>query len=335
MKTSSFLRLALLFCLFVAGCTDHNIPEPDQFHMEDFTGNLITPFALAKGANGVLWVTEVGTGHDDGQVSGITPDGKAHKFITGFKSVISPQEGLPDGLTHLTYKDGFLYIIQGHGGILYKVDVSKWKPGDVPIDAQTLTGQDIGSFVLAYNFKKDTGETHLYNLTWGPDGDLFFTDAAANAIIRRKWNGDLSVFAELAPVPNPAFPTLGPPVTDFVPTGIVFDGTKFLVSGLTGFPFNEGQSTLMAIDQAGMVSVHKPGFTLLVDVLLTPGNKPLVLQFAKFGAMGFEPNTGKVLSEAGTVILDGIMMPTDMERTDDHTYYLVSMALGKIIKLTF
>ncbi|GLU51476.1 ScyD/ScyE family protein [Dyadobacter frigoris] len=335
MKTTFLSKLALVPLLLAWGCTDHNIfEEPKQFKSEDLAGQLLTPFAITKGANDYFWITEIGTGKDDGRVSLITPDGKVYPVIVGFKSSISEEEGLPDGLTHLTYKDGILYIIHGGEGFLYKANVSAFKPGDKPMQASSLPSENISQFVLKYDFLVDTQESHLYNLTWGPDGDLFFTDAAANAIIRRKSNGDLSIFSQFAPFANPG--PVGPPMIDVVPTGIVYDGYKFLVSTLSGFPFIEGKAAIYQIDQAGTPGIYKGGFTTLTDITLTPSGKPVVIQFAKFALPdGFLPNTGKVSDENGLTLLDGLMMPTDIERTGDKTYYVVSMALGKIIKLTY
>lgn len=183
MKTTFLPKSALISLLLIVwGCTDHAIfEEPKQFKSEDLTGQLQSPFAIAKGSNDNFWITEIGTGKDDGRVSVITPDGKVYPVIIGFKSSISEEEGLPDGLTHLTYKDGILYIIHGGEGFLYKANVSGFKPGDKPMEASSIPSENISAFVLKYNFLVDTQESHLYNLTWGPDGDLFFTDAAANA----------------------------------------------------------------------------------------------------------------------------------------------------------
>lgn len=330
MKTSFISKITLLLFVFALSCTDHE-PDPTSLTSTDFAGNLVTPFAITKGANDYLWVTEVGTGKNDGQVSAIAPNGKVYPAVIGFASRISPEENLPDGLTHLSYKDGFLYVIQGFGGLFYKIDVSKWKPGDAPISASSLTSEDIGSFVL-----KTAKETHLYNLAWGLNGDIYFTDAAANVLVKRKANGDLSIFATFDQVDNPKVP-LGPPTTDFVPTGIAFDGSKLLVTSLTGFPFNDKKASIKQVDMMGKVWDYKTGFTTLVDVVLTPSGKPLVLSFAKFlpPPAGFQANTGAVLNENGDVLLGNLMMPTDIERTDDKTYYVVSMALSKIIKLTY
>ena len=101
-------------------------------------------------------------------------------------------------------------------------------------------------------------------MTLGPDGALYFADAGANAIIRRSKTGDLSVLAEIPGVANPT--PVGPPVVQSVPTGIVYDGQKFLISTLLGFPFPSGKAVIYQMDLSGKVSVYQQGFTSLVAV---------------------------------------------------------------------
>lgn len=334
MKTSFLLKISLLFVIFTAGCTDHDFfPDPDSFASEEFASGLMAPIGITQGANGYLWVSEQGDGKGNtGRVSVITPDGKVWPVITGFQSIISPEQ-TPSGLTHLSYKDGKLYILHGVLGKLFIADVSDFKPGISKVkDASELENETINLFVLGSSFKVHKHESNIYNLTWGPNGDLYITDAAANAIIKRQPNKALSIFAELPPYAAQDGPI------DFVPTGIVYDGTKFLVTSLTGFPFISGLSMIQQINKNGDVTLYKSGFTTVVDIVLTPTLKPLMLSFAKFAftpTPGFQPNTGKIVNEDGTVILDGLMMPTDLERTGDKSYVVLSMALGKVFKLSY
>jgi len=331
MKTSILLRIAFLFVLFAAGCTDHAIIEdPIQFKSTEFASGLIAPVGITQGAKDYLWVTEQGTGQgNSGRVSVITPDGKVWPAITGFKSIINEAEQAPSGLTHLTYKDGKLYILHGVLGKLFVADVSNFVPGVSPvIDAATLPNETINLFVLGSHFKVHKHESNIYNLTWGPNGDLYITDAAANAIVRRNPNKALSIFAEILPYPNN-----GDPI-DFVPTGIVYDGNKFLVSSLSGFPFIPGLATIQQIDRTGKVSFFKGGFTTLVDIVLTATNKPLVIQHGNFVNFAFAPKTGKISDENATAVLDGLTIPTDIERTGDKSYVLLTLE-GKVFKLTY
>lgn len=103
-------------------------------------------------------------------------------------------------------------------------------------------------------------------MTPGPDGALYFADAGANAIIRRAKTGELSVLAEIPGIPN--LTPVGPPVTQSVPTGLVYDGQNFLVSTLLGFPFPAGKAMVYQVTTAGKVSVYQSGFNSLTGVKL-------------------------------------------------------------------
>lgn len=320
---------------FLIGCSDHQeIPDPDRFVQTDYVTGLASPVAIAKGPAGTLWVAEMGSGKGaDGKVSVITPDGKTHLVATGFLSVSGPDG--PAGLGHLIVKDQTLFILHGVEGKLYKIDISNFTPGkSAAIDASKIVGEPIGKFVKDFHFKVDLNESNLYNLAFGFDGDLFITDAAANAIIRRKPDGSLSVFHEFLP---DSIPGGTPAIVDFVPTGIAFDGQKLLVTSFTGFPFAEGKSSIQQLDAKGNSTLYADNHTSLVDVCLTANKKPFVLQFAKFSLTttppGFAASSGKILGDAGE-ILDGINMPTDLEMMDRKTFFMTSLADGKIIKLS-
>ena len=335
MKTLPFLRNLFLLAFVVASCTDHDFfQEPTQFKSDEVAGGFAAPLGITHDANNNLWITEQGDGSGKtGKISVITPDGKVYPGIIGFNSVISPEKA-PSGLTHLTYKDGKLYILHGPDGKLFIADVSKFKPGTDPaIDASTLISEPIGAFVLGSKFKIPKNESNLFNMTWGPEGDLYITDAAANAIVHRAADKSLSIFAEFDPYYTPT------DTIDFVPTGIVYDGSKFLVTSLSGGPFIKGLATIKEVSTGGVIKPYGEKFTTLVDIVLTPGNKPLVVSFAEFSLTTTPPNfvpfTGQIQSGDGTTIAGGLMMPTDLERTGDKTYYYVSLALAKVFKLSY
>ena len=130
----------------------------------------------------------------------ITSDGKVPPVITGFDLEILDSE--LDGLNHLLFADGLLYILGSHSR-LYKANVSSFKPGDAPLLAQNLDVEDKAQFILDHKFAEDTDDTHLYNMTLGPNGNLYFADAAANAIIRHTEAGAWSVFTSIPDIKNP------------------------------------------------------------------------------------------------------------------------------------
>ncbi len=323
--------------LTLSSCLDHrDLPtSPNQLQVQPrFATGLVAPIGLTSDAGGRVWVSEIGSGNNDGAVSVISADGTVSRVITGFPSGIF--DNSPAGLTHLTFHNGLLYVLHGASGRLYTADVSGYSPGSPPIPAASLTSYDLGTFVNDYPFAQDTGESNLYNLTVGPDDALYITDAAANAIIRRASDGSLSVFATIPGVANPT--PVGPPFVQAVPTGIVFDGGKFLVTTLLGFPFPTGKARIYQIDLAGNVLPYRDDFTALVDVALDAANQPVVVEYAQFSPTGFAPATGRVVGWANgqnTPLLTAQNFPTAITRSGPKTYYLANLVDGVVQKVTY
>ena len=331
--------LCLLAVFLVTSCQDHQVVSPSAFTTTPFATGLLSPIGVDTDPSGRIWVTEAGTGNNDGRVSLITPDGVVHPVITGFDSEIF--QGEPNGLNHLLFADGWLYILGSHSKF-YQVNVANYKVGDSPISASTLPVEDKKQWILDYKFPAglDTEDTHLYNMVIGPGGDLFFTDAGANAIIRRTKAGVWSVFSILPPVANPVGTVPPIPFSESVPTGIVYDGQKLLVSTLVGFPFAETSSVIYQIDAAGTASVFKSGFTSIVDINLETNLGLLLLQHGVF-AGGFSHNTGKLIQVAGngnSVLIDKLDLPTDLKQTSVNTYYMTVLGpqggTGSLLKIT-
>lgn len=301
---------------------------------ETFATGLVAPLGLESDAKGQLWITEAGTGQtNDGQLSVVTPQGNVYPVVTGFASSVSP-EGAVFGLNHLLLKDNVLYMLHGVEGKLYKLDVSSFQIGDSPLQAKDIPFEDIGAFVKSYNFEEDTDETDLFNLTIGPQGDIFIVDAAANAVIRRKsTTGELSVFATLPPIANPS----GEPAkVEAVPTGIVYDGEKFLVCTFTGFPFPQ-KATIYQVDLQGKTSVYQTGLSTLTDIELGPDQKPLVVEYGTWTGEGFTENSGRIVRSTpgkNTPVLTGLNFPNSIERSGLRTYYIAQTFDGKIQKIT-
>lgn len=361
MTTSSSTFRWLLTLVIVGGCLftvtscqkllqDHQFPNPMTLSAAPgppVAAGLLAPIGLAEDSKGYLWVTEAGSGTvNNGQVSVITPTG-TYTAIAGFTSAVSP-EGSPEGLNHLTYKDGKLYILHGSEDKLYIVDVSSFVPGtSTPIQASSLTGIDLGTTIRSLHPNApDPADSNPYDLTFGPNGDLFIADAGANAIIRRnKDNGALSVYAVFPDVPNPTYAgpsPVGPPTIDPVPTGIVFNGTDFLVTTLVGFPFPTHLSTIYKVSATGAApvtpTVHQDKFSGLTSITLTPSGRPIVTEFG-FSTPARVANGDMDGGNAnGTLYSPGVppyVTAVDiLASSTTDTYYALYYGPGIIIKLT-
>lgn len=335
-KRNSFqVQILVLFyavSLLLTGCGKNN-PEP-KFELTTIASGLKSPMGIEAQGAGNIFVSESGTAHDDAKVVLVKPNGKVYDAIVNLSSIINKNSGETQGAGHLLLDGQFLYVLSGN--YLYKVNVSALKPGDTPIDGSKLPFEDIGSFVLAYPFASHPNDTHPYNLTKGPDGDIYIADAGANAIIHRKAAGVYSVLAEIPGFANPT--PVGPPQVQSVPTGILWDGDNFLVTTLTGFPFIAGKATVYKVTMAGSVSVYQPGFKTLVDIEEGSTYGHMLLQYGSFGPMGFVPNTGALIIANGTdsqVLTGTLNMPVGIKQVNNHTWYITSMGDGTVLKATY
>ncbi|GAB3012143.1 ScyD/ScyE family protein [Spirosoma pulveris] len=318
-------------------CQDHRDLSTITPTATTFATGLVAPIGVETDASGRVFVSEQGTGKNDGRVSEITPDGQVHPLITDLYSFKRPDNEL-DATDHLLIANGILYVLNAKG--LYQLNLATQKTGDPAVSAASLTPEPIQKFVIDQALKNDTGESHLYNMVLGPDGALYFADAAANAIVRRSSAGQYSIVTEVPGIqnPNPAGPPPGPPVIQSVPTGITYDGKQFAISTLLGFPFPAGKALLYRMDLAGNLSVFQQTFNSLVDVENDGNGNYLVLEHAVFGPTGFAPQTGRLLRAKGTsseVLLDKLNLPTDLKILDNHTAYLTSLGDGALLKVTF
>lgn len=316
---------------FIDELKDHHKPR-----VIAFATGLTAPLGIEADAKGQLWVTEAGTGNtNDGQLSLITPQGNVFPVVEGFPSVVSP-EGAVFGLNHLILKDGTLWMLHGVEGKLYKFNISSFKPGDAALQANELEYEDIGTFVKNYAFKDDNNETDIFNLTIGPGGDLFIADAAANAIIRRKAaTGELSVFATIPPIDNP---TGDPAKVQAVPTGIVFDGHKFLVCTFTGYSYPAKRAAIYQVDVNGNTSVYQTGLSTLTDIELGIDQKPVVVEYGTWTGETFAQNSGAIVRSApngNTPLVTGLNFPNSIKRSGFLTYYIAQTYEGKIQKVLF
>ncbi|KUG05842.1 ScyD/ScyE family protein [Solirubrum puertoriconensis] len=338
-----YARISLAFVsvlMLGASCADKHVLDqvapsqsdaivlPDQAAI--LTDQLVKPIGMSVDQKGQVWVTQSGNGQNNGSVVVVRPNGEVQTVFSGFGSQVLPN-GEIGGLGHLLYRDGVLYILDGLNGRLYAADVYNYKKGDAPQPASSVPYIDIKPFVLSQNLS-DPLDSNLYDLTFGPDGHLYIADAGANAIIKVNFaRRALSVFARI--------PNINPQV-QAVPTGIIFDGSKFLVTTLTGFPFSAGAARIYQISTSGVVSVYRTGFTALTSLTQAERGGLLVTEYGQFAFtpptfVGWLPNSGRVANDAGTTVLGGQDRLTDIERVNPQTYYVLSTGAGTIRKLKY
>ena len=330
-----FPAICLLLILLVAvSCQKIKDYLEPEVKIKTIADGFAIPIGVETDQYGRIWVAESGTGKNDGKVSVVTKEGKKYPVYTGFDSY-TIDNGEIEGLGHLLISNGVLYIVGSHSK-LYKANPSSYQTGDAPKDASTLPYENIGAFVLDYDFKYKIYETHAYGIVAGDGGNIYLTDAASNAVLRRAGNGVLSVVKEFVPIANPT--PVGPPQIHQVPTSLYYDGQNLLVTTLTGFPFPPGKATIYKLSTSGALSVYQPGFTTLVDIVEGGKKGKLVMEHGQFGQTGFVPNSGRLVWANGSSmkeLIGGLNRPAGLKQVNDHTWYVTSTGDGTLLKVTY
>ena len=225
-------------------------------------------------------------------------------------------------------------------GSLHLLDVSGENLASIPHspdDGTVLRSLDIAGFAL---FEQGFEVSNLYSLANGPNGDLYIVDSGANSVFHYDISTRaLTVLATFPEVENA--PGVDPPVSDSVPTKIVYaGGNKFYVAELTGYPFTPGKSRLWQLDTFGNLTELLDGFSTVVDIAIAPDRSGLVV--VSIGE--WSDDFGNFLPETGTIqkvlpngkvepILEGLVLPTSIAFAKGGDLYISSVATGQILML--
>ncbi len=325
----------LVLCLFSLNSSGQNVTSI-------FAEGLNRPISVAVDKKGWVWVSEQGTGKNDGRISVITGQDEVYPVITGLPS--DSIQGDISGPNKIYFNpEGDLVIVQGEGDdtlsrSILLIDTSGYTP-----EQDTLQLEDISEIYRLGDFLSSspelTGLTYNpYALAYGANGDLFIADAGANAIIRRnKVSGALSVFAKLPTITNKS--AAGPPQVHAVPTGILYKSGYFYVSTLTGFPFQEKAAKVFKIDTLGNVTILHDSLTTLVDIAFDPDSNLVLTHFSSFSfnpAPGFVPNTGSILYVKGSdidTLETGLNTPTALAFNTSNQLFVSLLRNGEIISI--
>ena len=139
----------------------------------------------------------------------------------------------------------------------------------------------------------------------------------------------------IPPIDNPSG---DPAKVQAVPTGIVFDGKRFLVCTFTGYPYPAKKAAVYQVDLAGNTSVYQTGLSTLTDIELGADKEPVVLEYGKWTGETFAQSSGTIVRSTpfrNTSIVTGLNFPNAIKRTGFITYYIAETYDGKILKVIF
>lgn len=295
---------------------------------------------LTYDSDGNVWVTEAGTGSNDGKVSVITPDKVVHPVVTGLPSFLDTLEGDAPGAWQAYHNDDLLQVVVG-GGIdpnaasLMTFDLSNWSPGDAPFTVANATSiLDIDSYLFANGYT----DSDPYRASWDNSGNIYIVDAGANVVLKKEPGNNLSIIHTFAPFQNIWSPF--PPVIDYVPTSIIRNPAGgFFVCNLTGFPFIPGLSSVVKMDDSGNVTPFADSLSLSVDMELDNSGNLYVLQFGEFDTL-FNPifNSSRItkITPSGnkSVFAAGFGPSAGMALDGNGGVYVTNLFLGQVLHIT-
>lgn len=292
---------------------------------EDVAGDGSGPSALALDRNTLyLLIGEGDTERRNQQgVAMHNPNGVVSPIFSSLLKIeLSGPVDLLSGTFRLTREhqqelaDGETVLIEDGAGGRASVSVLADFPNAIP-DAK-----------VPYRFSNPWG------LALSADGRMaYVTDASFDSLVSVETaSGRQRTLVHFPRSPNPG--SMDGPMLDAVPTSVRADGSRLVVSFLTGFPFPPGQASVAAINPDKQTTeTVLGGLTSVVDVMPRPGvgNQPryLVLEFSQ-NQSAEPPAPGRLLRYDGTtpnVVWDKLTAPVSMA-LDERTGSLFVLELG-------
>jgi hypothetical protein len=175
-----------------------------------------------------------------------------------------------------------------------------------------------------------------FGMTRGSESEgLLIADAAANSVVQIHGFQPPKTLLRFPPVPNTS--GVGPPVSDAVPTSIRhLQGSRFLVTLLTGIPFTPGAASVREVDiQARTESVLISGLTSATDVLPI-GSDLYVLEISTNLSQGLPGRLLRFSSPSANpeVIANGLIGPSGMVHVPgQRAIFIAEIFAGRISRV--
>ncbi len=270
------------------------------------------------------------------------PDGIRTGFELTADNIAALADGLEVSLTNLQGEHVSLLLLADFPDTLPDpvLTVRNSNPFAVTV-AGSLTPEDLTEFgvagsVAGANFFARLNPDTPIGQRLEERTKLYLVNAGMNTVSEVSAStGRWKVITRFPPLPNPAFPGLGGPVVDVVPTGAVAraDGT-LLVSVLSGFPFVSGNSRVYSVNPAtGDFTPFIEGLTSATNVIEV-GGAIYVLEISS-NLLAGEP--GRLLRFASptaspTVVVGGLIGPTGLAYEPTRNELLVSETFTGLVK---
>jgi sugar lactone lactonase YvrE len=180
---------------------------------------------------------------------------------------------------------------------------------------------DLGDFEAANDPNEDGPDTNPNSVLALSDRRIV-ADAGANALLRVKNGGKVSVIATF---PNISVPGAPPEGMDAVPTSVAKgpDGA-FYVGQLTGFPFPIGGATVFRVERGEDPEIFAEGFTNIIDIAFDKDGTLYVLEIFHNSLLSGDP-TGALIrvddnGNQEIVMSDGLITPGGLAIKGDYAY---------------
>ena len=338
-QSAAFLLLAAMAALLggAVGFLALTATSGDEGTRPVATG-LVAPRGLHPLPDGALLIAEGG-----GRILRLDPDGALQTVADQLPTATSTLYGgmYTIGPSGVTYAGGAYYFVVGEFRDKGFREAYRYEPGGRP---ERLTGQDpIG--LEPPNFL-----TNPYDLAVDPDGSLLVSDSGINAVLRVNTGGEVSKYADIAPLKGVASTDL-----DSVPTGLTRgpDGALY-VGILSGHPYPQGAARVYRLEDRngdgdamdeGETTAYADGFTSVTDVAFDADGSLLVTEMSSdlvtLDDLGYARSTeypGRLVrwrqaSQELEVVADDLFTPTALAVSADGDVYVSEEFAGRVVRL--
>ena len=283
---------------------------------------------IAEGGGRILRLTP---DHELQVVTALLPTATGHLY--GGMYTIGPSA--------VVFAGGAYYFVVGEFRDKGFREVYRYEPGGIP---ERLTGQD------PTGIHPPNLLTNPYDLAIEPDGSLLVSDSGINAVLRVNSAGEVSRYADIAPLTGFASTTL-----DSVPTGLTHGPDDALYVGiLSGYPHPRGAAAVYRLEDRnhdgdamdpGETTIYADGFTAVTDVAFDIDSSLLVTEFsndlATLNDVGYARSgefPGKLVRWRGDgydleVVADGLFSPTAVAVSPRGELFVSEEFAGRIVRV--